>query len=262
MNFDASLREQWILDGDLWSMDVPSGWMQGRSVFGGLTAAMAAALARRVVPDPSRRLRTLSIQLFAPVVPGALEGAVRVLREGRNVTFVEVRLGQGGREVAVTSAVFVGGIKTMLVAPVAPAPEMPAPETLNDLPYIPGVIPEFTQHVQMRWASGSPPFSGGDIAAYTGLFRYRCPVADAEGLLGLLDTWPCPSLSLLKGPSAASTVSWTAHLLALPEPSDGWFTMAYETVAGGGGFHTAVGRLYSPEGQLIGWTEQLVAVFG
>ncbi len=246
MNFDASLRERWTHEeGERWRMAMPSGWMQGRSVFGGLTAASSAALARRVVPEMSRSLRTLSIQLLAPVVPGPLVGLVRVLREGRNVTFVEVRLLQGEREVAVSSAVFTRALGTTLVAPSAPAPVTPAPDTLRDLPYIPGVIPEFTQNVQMRWASGRPPFSGGEVAAYTGLFRYRDRLADVEGVLGLLDTWPCPS-----------------HILAVPEASEGWYTMDYETVAGGGGFHTAVGRLYSPEGALVGWTEQLVAVFG
>ena len=39
-------------------------------------------------------------------------------------------------------------------------------------------------------------------------------------------------------------------------------TVEYETVVGERAMHTIVGRLRSPDGRLIGWTEQLVAVYG
>ena len=50
MNLDASLRTLWTSINDTWRIDVPAGWMQGRSAFGGLTAALmiiAGKLKRR-----------------------------------------------------------------------------------------------------------------------------------------------------------------------------------------------------------------------
>jgi hypothetical protein len=40
-----------------------------------------------------------------------------------------------------------------------------------------------------------------------------------------------------------------------------WFSFSYETVAGKDGFHTAMGQLHAADGTLVGFTEQLVAIF-
>ncbi len=235
--------------------------MQGRTVFGGLTAAVIAALGRRVVDDPLRALRVTNLQLLAPATPGLLRGDVEVLREGRNVTFVEARLRQDGRLVATATLVFALELSHAYDIACPTKPPTPDPESLAPLPYIEGMIPEFTQNVDMRWADGAPPFSGSDTAAFTGVFRYRVPVGDAEGVLALLDTWPPPSLSLASKPIPASTVSWTAHILSTPNQGDDWFTMRYETIAGTGGLHTLTGWLYAGD-TAIAWTEQLAAIFG
>ena len=81
-----------------------------------------------------------------------------------------------------------------------------------------------------------------------------------ERTLGLLDSWPCPTLSILEQPAFASSVTWTAHLVAPPAP--GFHAFTYDTVVAAGGFSTAVGRMWGPDGQFVAYTEQTVAVFG
>ncbi|MEQ8273766.1 MAG: thioesterase family protein [Deltaproteobacteria bacterium] len=259
MRLDRTLRDRWSREDDAWTFTMPEGWGQGRSVFGGFTAAAAVALAHRDAGD-DRRLRTVSMQLIRPTKPGPTKGRCTVVREGANVRFVEVRLAQDDADVAAVSAVFVAPRAGSTDAPPLPAWDGPDVESLVDLPYIEGVIPEFTQHVQMRWADGLPPFSNGKEARFRGYCRG--PFGDAEGLVALLDVWPSPSLALLSGPAPASTVSWTAHLLEVPADFERWFRFSYETVAGRDGFHTSVGALHDADGRLVGWTEQLVAVFG
>ncbi len=261
MQIDRTLRDRWTSTDDTWRFEMPTGWGQGRSVFGGLTVAVAVALGHRVAGD-ERALRTVSSQLFRPTLAGAVEGHAKVIREGTNVRFVEVRLTQDGHDVAAVSLVFVAPRAGSTAVRTPPVWDGPDPESLNDLPYLEGIVPEFTQHVAMRWADGSPPFSGSDVASFKGYCRGRVPFGDAEGVVAMLDVWPSPSLALLKGPAPASTVSWTAHVLGVPEDFEGWFAFAYDTVAGLDGFHTSVGQLHDPTGRLIGWTEQLVAVFG
>lgn len=261
MELNATLRDRWRRDGDAWHMPMPEGWMQGRSIFGGVTAAAATALAYRHLDDPARSLRTISTQLLAPVVPGPVVGVAKTLRSGKNVTFCEVRLSQGDTEVLVAQLVFARPRDTKLAVAGRPCPETADVDTLADLPYVPGVVPEFTQNAQMRWADGAPPFTRATQARFVARYRYRVPLADAEGALALLDTFPAPSLSMLSAPAPASTVSWTAHLLRTPVQSDGWYTFAYETVAGADGFHTIAGHLWDPDGNLVGYSEQLVVVF-
>lgn len=262
MKIDASLRDLWTQNDSTWTLPLPTGWMQGRSAFGGLTAASMAALGRRHVTDDTRLLRSASIQLLAPVTAGDVHGSATILREGQNITFVEARLTQNDTLVGRSTLVFARAMDSALDVAAPPAPEVPDPESLTALPYIEGVIPEFTQNVDMRWAEGRPPFMGGTEAGFTGVFRYRVPIGDAEGLLALLDTYPPPTLSLAKKPTFASTVNWTAHLLAAPATFDAWFTVRYETLVGAHGLHTVVGHLYDSEGTLVAWSEQLVAIFG
>lgn len=260
MKFDASLRDRWSRSGDDWCFEMPAGWMQGRGVFGGLTVASAAALALRHV-DPSRPLRAISTQFARPVAAGEVNASVRVVREGRTATFAETIVRQHGRDAALVAMVF--ATPHTAATPIAASTHWkgPDPDSLEEFRYVPGVFPEFTQNVAYRWASGGVPFSAAEHARFTGYCRFRAPAGDVEGVIGLLDAWPCPSLSVLKAPVFASTVTWTAHILRVPDAFDGWFPFAYETVVGAGGFHTAVGRLYDPDGALIGWSEQLVAVF-
>ncbi len=262
MILDATLRDAWTQHQDHASITIPEGWMQGRSIFGGLTAAAMAALARNAEPEADRSLRSASIQLLAPVLPGVTRGETTVLRRGRNITFVEVGILQSDVLLARSTMVFAKPLASAIKVAAPPKPETGDPDTFSAMPYIQGVTPEFTQKVDMRWAQGRPPFMGGTEAAFTGLFRYRVPLGDAEGVLALLDTYPAPSLSLLERPSPASTVSWTAHILAIPSTFEDWFTLRYETIAGSNGLHTVTGRLYDDAGTMVAWTEQLVAVFG
>lgn len=262
VKIDASLRALWTRDGSGWVGSLPEGWMQGRSVFGGVTAATMAALGRRLVSEDARLLRSASIQLLAPVTAGDVRGSATLLREGRNITFVEVRLTQADVLVGRATLVFARPMQSTLDVAAPPAPKTDDPASMLAVPYIEGVIPEFTQNVDMRFAEGSPPFTGATHAAFTGVFRYRVPLGDTEGVLALLDTYPPPSLSLAEKPTFASTASWTAHLLAPPASFDDWFTVRYETLVGAHGLHTVVGHLYDAQGTLVAWSEQLVAVFG
>ena len=260
MKFDESLRQAWTRDGDDWTFDIPEGWGQGRAVFGGVPAAIGAALARGVVPE-NRMLRTMSLQLLRPTSPGPVRGSCELLREGKSVSFVRVTLTQEAGVTMIANFTFTMPREEAMRVEAAPRFEGPAVETLLDAPYIPGFMPEFLQHLQMRWASGGAPFSASKEAHFTGYFRFRVPTGGAEGLLALLDVWPSPSLSLLKKPTPASTVTWTAHILELPSDFGGWFAFEYETVAGAHGMHTSLGRRHGPDGRLLGWTEQTVAVF-
>ena len=113
----------------------------------------------------------------------------------------------------------------------------------------------------MRWASGGVPYSGSKAPHFQGWFRFHEPVADAEGLIALLDVWPAPSITMLRKPAPASTVTWNAHLVDMPSDWSGYFAFEYETVVGRAGFHTVVGRLHAPDGRLVGWSEQLSAIF-
>jgi acyl-CoA thioesterase len=263
VKLDASLSQLWSAEEAGWSITLPDGWGQGRAVFGGIGGALSASLGRKVVA-PKRKLRTASFQMMRPLSAGPVLGEVELVREGKTTSFVEARLISGGKASVHAQLVYVAARPTALAVEADPSwvgRDGPPVDELATMPVgLPG-MPEFLAHLEMRWVTDSLPYSASDQARLRGYFRFRRPVADDEGLLALLDVWPCPSLALLKGPVPASTVSWTAHLVDHPLSFEGWFAYEYETVSARDGFHTVVGRMHDPQGRLVGWSEQLVALF-
>lgn len=257
---DSSLRDSWQSQSSAWVTAMPEGWMQGRSVYGGVTVAKMAALCLKEA-GPQWSLRSFQVQLMNPVSPGPVSAQRRVLRSGSSTEFVAVELFQEQRSLGQAQFILAKARERSLSVDHSPRGPQAEPEGLPELRYVPGVFPEFVKHVDMRWSEGGPPFSGADQAQYQGFCRFRAPIGDVEGLIALLDVWPCPSLSLLTAPSFASTVTWSAHILRAPSHFEGWFGFSYKTISGKDGFHTVLGHLYGPDGEYLAMTEQLVVLF-
>lgn len=253
-----TLQQSWTQDGDEFHCDVPEGWGQGRSVFGGLSVALGAALGARL---SSRRLRTVQAQLLGPVSPGALRGSARVLREGKTTTFVQVDLSQESKLRAQISLVFIEGRKGSIRIEGPEAPKWAAPETLPKMPFIAGLTPEFTNKADFYFAEGTLPFQGGPDARLGGYVQLKdsAGASPAELQLMLLDAWPCPSILCLTAPAFASTVTWTAHLLGDSAP--GFHRFRYDTLAGNSGFSTTLGHMWDSEGKHVAITEQTAVIF-
>ena len=129
---------------------VPASWGQGRAGFGGLAAALVYETMQAQVPE-DRPVRSLAITFVGPLlVDTPVSFEAQVLREGKAVSQVLGRAMQDGQVVTLVQGSF-GAARTSVVAVEAePAPSMPALEACHELPYIPGVTPEFTRHLSMR----------------------------------------------------------------------------------------------------------------
>lgn len=245
-------------------LQLPEGWMQGRAGFGGIVAAAGLRAITKALDDPERLPRALTVHFTGPVGPEPAEITASVVRAGRAMTFAEARVEQGGKTRTLVQGSF-GALRTSSAAlPPSTRPETPSPDTLIDLPMMPGITPVFVQHFGLRWAGGHPPFSGADEAFIQGWCQHRtsarrCP----EAVLGLLDAWPSPALSMMAAPAPASTVSWMVQFEPLPaETPEGWWWFESRARSVADGYATFSGALYLPDGRLAAHHEQLVALFG
>ena len=68
---------------------VPEDWMQGRTTYGGLTAALCLKAALPLAGD--RPLRSAQVAFVGPA-SGELVSVPTVLREGKNTAFISVRM--------------------------------------------------------------------------------------------------------------------------------------------------------------------------
>jgi acyl-CoA thioesterase len=246
-------------------------WQQGRTTFGGLIATLAVQAMRDVAgaqwpADVS--LRSLQTSFIGPVVPGLLEVTVNVLREGKNVRQIQATVQQNGQTAALLLGVFGGPRETEITvyAPAQPAAQRNA-EASFAVPQIPGLTPNFLQHIEARWAEGKPPYSGADNWASRIHLRIKLdePPATPELMAVLLaDVPPSPVLSRFRKPTPASSVSWELELrpLSAPPEPQGWWRVDTEVLAAAGGYVNQVSKLWSPAGELAALGYQVVAVYG
>ena len=253
-----SLAESWQENSEgSFEWTVPEGWSQGRSLFGGLSAAAAVSLASRF---SDRRLRTMQAQLVGPIVPGKLTGTCEVIRSGKTTSFLEVRLTQEDSLRGLFVFIFIEKREGSLAIPGPEKPKWNGAQDCIEMPYLEGLTPQFTTNIEFRFAYGGIPFQGSPEAATGGYIQFR----DSEKMLpehqiALLDAWFPPIFPSLAKPVFGSTVTWTAHLIADSAP--GRHQFKYDTLVADGGFSTSVGHMWDSAGNYVGYTEQTVVIF-
>jgi hypothetical protein len=256
-------------EGHVLHFTVSPDWQQGRTLFGGLLSALGVQ-AMRDVCGADWPLRALQTNFVGPVAAGRFEVDVILLRQGKNVRQVQARItqpGPGGQAqvCGVLLGVFGSGRPSTLPTLTPTLPEVPVTaEQAFVWPYIPGVTPAFTQHMEVRHAQGGMPFTGSTdwfSRSFARLRRGEGVDAELTAVL-LADTGPTPALAQLKGPAMASSVSWSLELRPVAaDPGDGLWRMDKTALATGEGYVNEKTELWTPDGQLAALGYQVVAVY-
>lgn len=255
----------WASDGpEAWVGEVPREWMQGRASFGGIVAAVGMRALRASLGD-GRVPRSIHTSFFGPLGPGSARVTAEIVRRGRFVTHGRAELRQGDELQAQVTATFADDRDSGVVVDAPLRPARPGPEGLQDLPYVEGVAPAFTRAFAFRWTDGAYPFSGSKTAGIGGWCRHRTDAGPDPyvALLGLLDAWPSPVISMFDRPGPASSVTWSTMFYDVPAVVDvePWWWYGAEAVVARSGYVGSRASLYGPGGRLAATVEQLVAVF-
>ncbi len=206
-------------DAGSWRIEAPEDWLQGRTLYGGLAAALAVEAARRLAPELGP-LRSAQFAFVAPAA-GRLTITPRILRRGRSVTFVAVDVLSPADEVATRALLCFGAARPSALSHRAlPMPTVPPPEACPAL-LGSGERPVFLQHFDAR-ATGEARFGAGHPEpTITAWFRHR----DAAGvdavvaLIALGDVSPPAPLVMLDRLVPISTMTWALELG--PQPARG-----------------------------------------
>ena len=240
-------------------VEVPEDWQQGRTLFGGLQAAIALRAMRTLVPQAP--LRSLQTTFVAPVPGGLVRATARVLRSGKNATHVEARIVEGDATLAVMVAVF-GLARDSSVSVVPRQPEVAAGKVIEMR--MPGAAPAFTQHFKARWLAGGLPFSGATDRDNVIELGMRDPGPATEyHVVAMADFIPPIALSFLKERVAAASLNWMLELLVddvSALPLEGWRLDAHLTAAAAGYTHQSL-ELWGPGGVPVALGRQTMVVF-
>lgn len=244
-------------------LQVSDDWQQGRSIFGGLQAALAVHAMRELV-DAEFPLRTLQVTFMAPVAADEVRAEARLLRRGRNTLHVEAKLVQGGEPLMIAIGVFGAARKSVVkVAPRQPAVEEEKPETL---PFIPGLTPNFFQHFSARWLRGGLPLSGHPLPEAVIEVEMQDSALRASELhvIVIADLPPPVALSMLSQPAAGSSLTWMLQFISddfSHLPLEGW-RLDVQLVSARDGYTSQSCRIWGPGGEPVALSRQSMVVFG
>ena len=245
------------------SWDVPDGWQQDRGAWGGLVVAAIVRAASAC--DPGRSVRTVSVQIPAPVPVGMQTVRVTPVKTGSALSVWSVDVRSSGASLpAAVGTVLTGAPRVPELATEewgrAVMPDAPPWAQVPVVDVGPPIGPVFCQHVEFRIVSGVP-FTGAPAQAL-GYVRLRAQQEwDAATLLGLVDAWWPASLARLSGPHPAATISFEGHLQVEPgdvpqEP----LLYSSSVLAAREGYTTERRSLWHPDGRLIVENLQSIAI--
>ena len=242
---------------------IPDNWMQGRTTYGGLTAALCHESARKVADG--RPLRAVQVAFVGPS-GGDVVVSPTVLREGKNATFVSTDLVTEQGVAARCLFTFGASRPSSLSLKTLPMPDVQPPQGLPR--YIPeNQGPGFTVHFDMEHCLGPGPFSGADHADVGMWLRHRDPEArtrpvDPTHLLSIADVPPPAAMAMMSERGPISSMTWMVEFLAdAPETEDGWWLSRSTAETAMGGYSSQAMTLWNRAGQPILVGRQTVAIF-
>lgn len=244
--------------------EAPASWTQGRTLFGGLQAAMLVAAMRKAVGEeiPLRSLQTVFV---GPVPPGPVRIRTRVLRQGKSAIQVQAQTesadGVGCLAVGVFGRARASGL---VIAPSWPgADAQPGQGKQNR--YIEGVTPEFIRYAEQHFVRGGRPFSGAPAPRTQTWVRYPGEPRVTEGvLIAIADTIPSPAIHTLSAFAIASSMTWTLEFLVDhfdDVAPDAYWLMDAEASSAADGYVYQTATLWNAAQRAVALSRQSAVVF-
>ena len=263
---DTNLED--ILDGlknsDSNSTRFSENWSQGRSAFGGLSAAFAVTAMQKKMSQ-SQTIRSLMISFIAPVIPGEVKVEANILRQGKNVTQCSAEVISDG-QIALQAMAAFGNSREAFKPAAAGNKVLPNRDSGTAFSDNAKRLPQFLQYFDGCWTGGGIPFSGNYNPFLNMWVRHKQEISHfpIEKLVTIADIPPPVLLSHFeKPPIPASSLTWSLEFVEAPEKITGeWFYMEFEVNAAADGYTQQSGKIYDELGRLIALTRQSMVYFG
>lgn len=247
--------------GDEWVATVGEDWLQGRTIYGGLSAALCHEAAVRHFPDlPPLRAAQFA---FAAPASGKLRMRPLEMRRGRSTAFIGVDLyGESG---VATRATFCFGAARPSALRHSAVPTLAVPPPDKSRPFFDGKPPlNFMQHFEWRRAGGHLPLSRASDPTMLLWLRHRDEAArpSVGAMLALADAPPPAAIVLFSAFAPISTMTWSIDLHAdAITTDDGWFLVRTTADTVADGYSGQAMTVWNAAGQPLMTSRQSVAVF-
>jgi acyl-CoA thioesterase len=238
---------------------VPDDWMQGRTTYGGFSAALALEAARSLAPDLPP-LRSAQISFVGPL-SGEIEVRARLLRRGRNASWIAAEIAGEAGVGLVATFVFMGPVESALHLHEVPPPAgWIAPDQAVRFPE--GRGPGFALHFDRAFALPRAEAKLPELDWWVRL-RDRDGLDPMVELMLLGDALPPGVMPLIEARSPISSMTWLVNLLTpLPETQDGWFLLRSAGNYAEKGCSSQDMAIWNARGEAVAVGMQSIAIFG
>ena len=243
-----------------WSVEITENWMQGRTTYGGLSAALCLKAVQNQYPDLPP-LRSAQINFIGPA-GGPVQIKTNIMRQGRSVAYLSAEMFTD--KGLATHAVFCFGSQR----------ESRINEHFTHTPDVPGIAdsqnffesgfgPAFAANFDSMLAKGGFPISGSDQHEHFIWVRHKDPQADdIAGLLGIADMPPPAVLPMFTEFAPISSMTWMVNFLTDDiSTHDGWWLMRSAAEHARDGYSSQDMQVWNSDGELVITGRQCVAVF-
>lgn len=257
--FKSIEQNEWV--------DIPQGWLQGRTIYGGLAAGMMMHKALLTINDPSKQLLNTSVTFVGPVQESKVKLTAEILRQGKSVTTIEVRIWQDDAVQSILLASF-GTLREsrIQVSNETAAPDYPPVEQLNILPKN-AIAPQCFQQFELAWAEGNYPCTASKKPDFGGWFRFDPNLHENREMstadfMTLFDVWPPGVLPMFKTFLPASSLTWQVTFIGSTQYQlHDWFKYKVVTDHAENGYSTEYAHIWDSNNRLIAIYRQTVTVF-
>jgi acyl-CoA thioesterase len=234
---------------------VPDNWLQGRTAYGGLSAALALHAAMGADADLPP-LRSGQIAFIGPL-SGEISVSATLLRRGRNAAFVQADVtGANGLGLRATF-VFMAPIASQLDHAAGDVPGFALPgretKTYHGMAGVP-----FTQNFE--FVDQRDDLGAAEWLRWIRL-RQRDGLHPAVELIAVADALPPAALKLIGGHAPLSSMTWQINLLDAPVTRDGWWLLRAVADHARSGNSSQRMQVWNADGAAVAEQTQSVAIF-
>lgn len=259
MSFPQTISAARAIDGGF-AATIPDNWMQGRTSYGGFSAALALTAAQRLDANLPP-LRSAQVSFVGPLA-GEVEVRARFLRRGRNASWVSAEVISAAGVGLTATFVFMGPVEnsTLHLHNVPPPAGMIPPEDAARLPE--GRGPGFGVHFDRGFAVARSETKAPELNWWIRL-KDTTGLDPMAALVLLADALPPGVMPLMDAWSPVSSMTWLINLLTpLPQTRDGWFLLRAAGNYAEQGCSSQDMAIWNADGQAVAVGMQSIAIFG
>ncbi len=256
----SALLDTMAPSGEGYAIEASPDWLQGRTLYGGMSAGFCLEATRRRLADLPL-LRTAHFTFAGPAA-GRLLVVPRLLRPGKSVSVVGVDVvSEAG--LAVRAVLTFGTARPSELSYLSlPMPDCAAASECEPL-FDGGPRPDFFGHFDVLSAGQHKPLSKAAVPEFLLWVRHREPgeVDPFVALLALADAPPPAAFAMFPRRAPISTVTWAVNIVGRPGPGEAWHLISTRADTVLDGYSSQQMVVWGEDGRALVSAQQNVAVF-